>query len=81
VTRERLDAIRIVLSHGGWLPPDLGAELLAGYEAEAARAHALANLVQVESAARETLEEQIRRHLLAPNIARARRAQNPDGRA
>jgi hypothetical protein len=47
VTRERLDAIRIVLSHGGWLPPDLGAELLAGYEA----------LV----ASRETLEAQVQR--------------------
>jgi hypothetical protein len=68
VTRERLDAIRIVLSHGGWLPPDLGAELLAGYEAEAARAHALANLVQIECAARETLEQQVRRHTLAANI-------------
>jgi hypothetical protein len=77
VTRERLDAIRIVLSHGGWLSPDLAGELLTAYEAARARAHDLAGRVTVAEAARETLEQQVRRHLLAPNIARA---QNPGGR-
>jgi hypothetical protein len=81
VTRERLDAIRIVLSHGGWLSPDLARELLAAYEAEWSHAHDLAGRVMVAEAAREKLEDQLRRYLLAPNLARARRAQNPDGRA
>jgi hypothetical protein len=54
VTRERLDAIRIVLSHGGWLSPDLAGELLAAYEAQVA--------------SRETLEAQLRRYMFVPNI-------------
>ena len=67
MTQERLDAIRIVLSHGGWLSPDLAGELLAAYEGERERAHGLANRVQVEAASRELLEVQLHRLTFAPN--------------
>jgi hypothetical protein len=68
VTPDRLDAIRIVLSHGGWLPPDLGAELLAGYEAHATRAHDLAGRVMVAEDARRSLDAQLTTLMAGANI-------------
>ena len=68
MTRERLDAIRIVLSHGGWLPPDLGTELLAGYEAQATRAHSLASRVMVAEEARRSLDAQLATLMAGANI-------------